>query len=115
MGLNTPEVIDALAAAARRTNRRPKEVWCAAGSGTLARALKKAWPNADVHAVCVGHKLTPDEAGDSILHVHPLKFAQVPKKEDLPPYPSVPNYDAKTWAVACELGRDGALIWNVAK
>jgi hypothetical protein len=115
IGLNTPEVVAAIARDARRTGLNPREVWCACGSGTLARALKVAWPDADIHGVSVGHKLTDDERGDTILHRCELPFAKSAKKEDMPPYPSVPNYDAKVWSIAQELAQDDAVIWNVAK
>src|SRR5262249_43486132 len=50
-GMDTPEAIEIIAEAARATHEQPDEVWCAAGSGTLCRALKLAWPRA--HHVAV--------------------------------------------------------------
>jgi cysteine synthase len=114
LGLNTPEVIEAIGTDARRIDRVPTEVWCACASGTLARALHWAWPDAEIHGVCVGHKPTADEAGTTILHQHPRKFQQDVLKECAPPYPSVPNYDAKVWQFAQRFASDDALIWNVA-
>ena len=53
-GVDTPEAIAAIAAAARSIGIEPDEVWCASGSGVLARGLATAWPNARRHVVQVG-------------------------------------------------------------
>ncbi|MBX9883569.1 MAG: PLP-dependent lyase/thiolase [Novosphingobium sp.] len=45
-GVDMPEAIDAIASAARATGEEPDEVWCASGSGVLARAIARAWPHA---------------------------------------------------------------------
>ena len=49
LGFDTQEFSDELAKIAKRLplKKPPKEVWLAAGTGALARALKKAWPKAD--------------------------------------------------------------------
>ena len=31
-----------------------------------------------------------------------------------PPYPSVPNYDAKLWQFVLQAGQAGDYVWNVA-
>jgi cysteine synthase len=41
-GVDMPEAIETVAAAARSIGIEPDEVWCASGSGVLARALAKA-------------------------------------------------------------------------
>ena len=38
-GVDMPEAIEAIASAARATGIEPDEVWCASGSGVLARGL----------------------------------------------------------------------------
>lgn len=53
----------------------PEEVWCAAGSGVLARGLAAAWPKARRHVVQIGRDLTPREVGGATIHVHPRKFS----------------------------------------
>ena len=50
-GVDLPEALEAIAAAARSTGLEPDEVWCASGSGVLARSLAMAWPNARRHVV----------------------------------------------------------------
>src|SRR4051812_22497756 len=63
-GVDMPEAVEAIAAAARAIGIEPDEVWCASGSGVLARGLAAAWPNARRHAVQVGRALTrADVAG----------------------------------------------------
>lgn len=111
-GLDLPEAIDAIAEAALSTGYEPDEVWCASGSGVLARALAKAWPNARRHVVQVGRKLTAKDVAGATIHVHPLAFGQEAKTQ--PPFPSDPHYDAKAWEI-CK-ARHGAglvLFWNV--
>jgi len=53
-GVNLPAAIDRIAEAALMTGLEPDEVWCASGSGVLARGLARAWPNARRHVVEVG-------------------------------------------------------------
>src|SRR5579884_823880 len=50
-GVDTPEAIAAIAGAARSIGIEPDEVWCASGSGVLARGLAAAWPKARRHVV----------------------------------------------------------------
>ena len=39
----------------------PKEVWTVLSSGVLSRGLQKAWPNAKVYGVQIGHNSTKEE------------------------------------------------------
>jgi hypothetical protein len=57
-GVDTPEATEAIAAAPRSVGIQPDEVWCASGSGVLARGLARAWPNARRHVVQVGQALS---------------------------------------------------------
>jgi hypothetical protein len=111
-GLNLPEAIDRIAADARRIDFVPDTVWCASGSGVLARSLKKAWPNASVHCVQVGRTLSPSDVAHATIHVHSLSFDEVCKTR--PPFPSDPHYDAKAWEVCWrKKGAGKVLFWNV--
>lgn len=89
----------------------PTEVWVAAGSGTLSRALQTVYPDAEHHAVAVG--ILPD-AGTATVHQAPETFEQDARRP--PPYPSTSNYDAKVWQFAADRATltDRPLIWNVA-
>lgn len=110
LGLDVPGALQALQAVAAALPLYPEEVWVAAGSGLLARALAAAWPRARICAVQVGaHSTLPDCAR---RFEAPEPFAE--PAVFLPPYPSVASYDAKVWRFAARYGRPGALIWNVA-
>ncbi len=107
-GLDHPLFIGELARIASGLPITPREVWCAAGSGVLARALQLAWPLAQINAVQVGK--VPD-VGRARLFVAPEKFekdAQIP-----PPFASCSNYDAKVWRFMKQHGTPGALFWNL--
>ena len=111
-GVNMPEAIETIAAAARSTGIEPDEVWCAAGSGVLSRALAKAWPNARRHAVQVGHALTKEEVAGATIHIHPLLFGREGRARA--PFPSDLHYDVKAWEM-CKARRGAGLVlfWNV--
>ncbi len=112
-GGDIPEARPAIAEAARSLNLSPAEVWCAAGSGTLARGLAAAWPRAAVHMVQVGRQLEAEDVPpNGVLHTAKEKFSQVSKA--VPPFPSDPHYDAKAWGL-CEAlhGHGQILFWNV--
>lgn len=92
------------------------EVWCATGSGMLARCLAKGFPSSEIHAVPVGlaSRHSAQEFGPNVIfHETALRFEQEIKAR--PPFPSCPNYDAKAWEVF-QMRRSGApaLFWNVA-
>lgn len=103
-GVDTPEAITALAAAAAALSIQPAEVWCAAGSGTLARALQLAWPTAQLCIVQVGRNVAVPGAR---RYVAPERFEDDAK--ELPPIPSCRNYDAKVWQFLRRHGAPGAL------
>lgn len=119
-GVDLPEAIDAISEAAlsARFEGSPEgpdqidEVWCASGSGVLARGLAKAFPHARRHVVQVGRELSPEDVAGATIHVHPLKFGQECKTR--PPFPSDPHYDAKAWEICRqEKGPGNVLFWNV--
>jgi hypothetical protein len=112
-GVDMPEAIEAVAAAARSIGIEPDEVWCASGSGVLARALAKAWPKARRHVVQVGRRLEPNEVAGATIHVYPLPFGRGAKTK--PPFPSDPHYDAKAWEICrARKGAGRVIMWNVA-
>lgn len=113
-GLDVAVAGPVLAHAARSTGIEPDEVWCAGGSGVLARALRVAWPKARLHIVQVGKDIEPGKllVGASV-HVHPLKFGERCKSRA--PFNSDPHYDAKAWEICQrQRSREGVvLFWNV--
>ena len=112
-GVDMPEAVAAIASAARATGIEPDEVWCAAGSGVLARALAIAWPNARRHVVQVGRALTNRDIAGASIHAYPAPFGR--KARNCPPFPSDPHYDAKAWeTMAARRGAGHVCFWNVA-
>jgi hypothetical protein len=113
-GLGSNYVIEAIAATARQIPR-PEQLWCAAGSGTLARGLARAWPDVPRFVVQIGHKLTPYEAAGGTVVIFPKKYAY--QETRLPPFPSDPTYERKAYFTMMEYvakfgGR--ATFWNTA-
>lgn len=109
-GVDSAEAIKGLAEIARGLPVDPGEVWCVSGSGTLARALQAAWPDAEHHAVVIGAN---PNTGIAIRHKAPERFERPAKAP--PPWPSSPNYDAKAWRFLQAQASPGALFWNVGK
>jgi hypothetical protein len=113
-GMDMPEAIDLIANAAISLKQKPDEVWCAAGSGTLSRALQKAWPDAQHFAVAVGRNIPAQMLGKALQIRYPRPFEQ--HARTVPPFPADPHYDAKAWefclARAHRLGRR-VLFWCV--
>lgn len=111
-GADTPEAIEVIRIAAASIKIKPAEVWCAAGSGVLARGLALAWPKARRFAVQVGRKLSSaDVAGATIIEA-PYTFGQPTSTTS--PFPSDPHYDAKAWEIAkARRGAGLVLFWNV--
>lgn len=121
IGLEHDTVIGSFIKVARNTfdMNYPKTVWSVGSSGTLNRSLQYAFPNAEVHVVSVGHKMSEREIGRAIFHRSPYKFDKPVKKEHIPPYPSALEYDAKLWHVMIDYYKETTpkfpiVIWNVA-
>jgi hypothetical protein len=112
-GADFPGAVEAIAAAALMTGETPDEVWCAAGSGVLARGLALAWPDARRHVVQIGRELSPREVAGAKIHVYPRKFGE--RAAIGAPFPSDPHYDAKAWEFCVAMRGPGRLLfWNVA-
>lgn len=112
-GLDHPMIIDEIARIASRLPVQPKEVWTCISSGVLSRGLQKAWPEAKVYGVKVGHGTTDRERGRAELFESKYKFNQKCKETECPPFPSSRYYDAKAWSFIKDNASDGALFWNV--
>lgn len=111
-GVDMPEAIAAISGAAKETGIDPDEVWCASGSGVLARALARAWPAARRHVVQVGRKLSDADVAGAAVHAYPRPFGALARRQ--PPFPSDPHYDAKAWEVMqARKGSGRVLFWNV--
>lgn len=109
-GLKDERFINALADAMWNISIRiqPSELWCVASSGTLASAMRLAWPGVPLNCIQVGHKV---DISNINLHVAPERYEQPAKIK--PPFPSCINYDAKAWRFIIDNACPGALFWNV--
>lgn len=111
-GFGTEEVIGRIADTARLIPE-PKQLWCAAGSGTLCRGLALAWPNTPRFVVQCGHKLSPTEAAGATVVVYPKPYAY--QEKSLPPFPSDPTYERKAYkTMMAHVGDEPATFWNTA-
>lgn len=90
------------------------QVWCATGSGMLARCLSEAFPDAEIHGVIVGLKSRNQKQefrSNVILHECRYDFAEETRAES--PFPSCGNYDRKAWEICQREGKGRRLFWNV--
>lgn len=112
-GFDSPEAVETIAKAAASMNVAPRTIWCASGSGTLARALGKAFPDAKLNVVQIGRTLTKKDVGKAKIHIYPRPFGWALPKQ--PPFPSDPHYDAKAWDMLMQQKkRNGpVLFYNV--
>jgi hypothetical protein len=110
IGLDFPEFGVKLEEVVKEANIVAPEIWVMGGSGTLGRALQRAYPDIPVNIVSVG--TANFNGGTNKIFIAPEKLDE--DAEVKPPYPSSPHYDAKTWRFVLENAKPGAYIWNVA-
>ena len=111
-GMDCSEAIEMISAAALKLEENPDEVWCAAGSGTLTRALQKAWPRAQHVAVAYGRDIPQEKIGAARQLRYPKPFEHLSRV--VPPFPCDRHCDAKAWEIATARKRAGRCIfWNV--
>lgn len=112
-GMDSQLAVDSICEAALSLNLKPDEVWCAAGSGTLARGLARAWPKARLRVVQVGRELSKtDVGGKAKIFVYHRGYDKHAATQ--PPFPSDQHYDAKAWELcAAKRGKGVVLFWNV--
>lgn len=115
LGLDDDEYIKALAdnIISVKGDLNPQRIWLAGGSGVIARALSKAFPNTELCIVQVGRIIYPDILNgiNYKLFISPEPFRT--NAEIIPPYISLRHYDAKIWRFVRKYGVDGDFIWNV--
>ena len=117
LGFDLPAATEPFLEAIAKVRRHlgdPPEVWCATGSGMLARCLGLAFPSSQIQAVAVGLKSRHDKQqfpANVRLREHPLDFARPTKASA--PFPSCPNYDRKAWEICARTALPGAIFWNV--
>ena len=96
-----------------KTNIIPDIIWCVSGSATLLKVLYRLFPKAQFNVVQVGKKIWDDQLqlDRTKLFITPQKFWE--SADNLPPYPSIPQYDAKVWQFFKAEKKKINLIWNV--
>tara|TARA_R110002012_G_scaffold132007_1_gene284904 strand:- start:208 stop:936 length:729 start_codon:yes stop_codon:yes gene_type:complete len=90
------------------------QVWCAVGSGMLARCLSKGFPDAEINGVVVGLKSRNEKQNynkNVILHECNYKFQTECKY--VSPFPTCNNYDRKAWEICEKESKGRVLFWNV--
>jgi hypothetical protein len=92
----------------------PTRVWCATSTGVLTRALQIGFDESPHTIVAVSRNLKDGESGIADIISDPLEFTAVEKRHNLPPFPTVSNYDGKVWKY---IPKDipGQLMWNVGR
>lgn len=117
LGFDLPVVGSALTAHARGVAAAAgpvDEVWCATGSGLLARCLGHAFPDASVFGVVVGLR---SRNGAQALPANvelldaPYRFEQAGRAKA--PFPIDDNYERKAWELCQARSRGRVLFWNV--
>lgn len=105
-GFDTPDFSGAMVEVLKEFDATPySEIWVCAVSGTLSRAIKRAFRGKTVKTVSVV------KSTDGDYHA-PEKYHQAAKSP--PPYPSCPYTDSKIWQFAQTHAAPDALIWNTA-
>jgi hypothetical protein len=90
------------------------EIWCATGSGMLARCLGRAFPSTPINGVAVGLKSRWEKQTmppNVRIHAAGVPFAKT--INDPCPFPCCANYDRKAWRFCVRYGRGRVLFWNV--
>jgi hypothetical protein len=117
LGFDVPAAEEPFVEAMRRVRREtgsPDQVWCASGSGMLARCLGRAFPDSEIRAVGVGlksrHGAQAFPPNVSVLE-YPRPFGWETRSEA--PFPCCPNYDRKAWETMVREAHGTCLFWNV--
>lgn len=111
-GLASKFAVEKISEEAATIDLEPDEVWCASGSGVLARALTLAFPSAAINVVEVGKKLKPADVSGAKIWKTPLPYNKPHKVS--PPFSSDLHYEAKAWEVCKQnRGKGKVLFWNV--
>lgn len=122
-GLDTEEFINIMVEqfqAANPPDVGQGRIWVTVGSGTILRVLMRIYPEAKFSGVIVGKKIWEDQFDPKdwqrlTVYQSGLNFTQpVTNGDDIPPYNSIINYDAKLWHFARIHGSSGDYIFNIA-
>lgn len=118
LGFDTSRAVAPFCEAIARVRAKvgsPDQVWCATGSGMLARCLASVFTDSEVCGVTVGlasrHEAQPFPSN---VRLFPTRYKFEQETKEPCPFPSDPNYDRKAWTECLRQARGSALFWNVA-
>lgn len=95
--------------------RPDSTIFVTVGSGTLAKILLKVFPKNKFILIAANTAWTfPEFENDPRITLYNAVETFLEPADIPPPYPSVPQYDAKLWRFVTEHGKSGDTIWNVA-
>jgi hypothetical protein len=117
LGFNVPQASEPFIDAMRQVRRRldlPDEIWCATGSGMLARCLGVAFPDSEVLGVSVGLASRHDKQKfTENVRLIESGYAFAAPAKSRPLFPSSAEYDAKAWELCVRMLKGRPLFWNV--
>lgn len=117
--LNTAILMNRVNEVVNFLNGEPDEIYCAVGSGLLIESIAQATQRSIIHGVVVGKGYNWPQNDYMRKFENRVKLYNYPKKFDKeatvkPPFPSMPNYDAKAWEHCISNGKSkNVLFWNV--
>jgi hypothetical protein len=117
LGFDVPAAEDPFVGFMRRLKAKTggfDQIWCATGSGMLARCIARAFPESQVCAVAVGlASRWENQSMPSNVEVVKSAYSFEEETTATAPFGSCPNYDRKAWEIAVRNARGRALFWNV--
>jgi hypothetical protein len=122
IGVKHPLIISGFAQSVRKIydEYRPDVIFSVASTMTMSHGLQLGAPSTcEIFAVQVaGNSATKKWPGRAHQIYHPQPFSEPCPRSDLPPFNSIPEYDAKGWKYALEYARNNpskrVMFWNVA-
>jgi len=108
--------ISAINQAAAIYGEKPDQVWCATGSGMLARCLAKAFPASKIFGVAVGlQSRWKEQRFPDNVTILPCAYKFEQQTPAYSPFPCCRNYDRKAWELCAMKSKGRVLFWNVAR
>lgn len=97
-GLNHPYTIAGFVKACENileNHDEPEEMWSVVSTGVLTRGIQIGFKNTIMKGVAVARNMKQGELGRTDIISEPLAFLSNEKKENLPPFNTIPSYDGK--------------------
>jgi hypothetical protein len=92
----------------------PEEMWSVVSTGVLTRGIQIGFKNTIMKGVAVARNMKQGELGRTDIISEPLAFLSNEKKENLPPFNTIPSYDGKAWKYIPKNTNKNIWFWNVA-